>query len=199
MSTFDNPPSAPIEWLQTWLDEATKLSLNEPMAMNLATADEQNRLSSRIVLFKGFKHEDICFFTNYNSRKGAQLEKCPTAALCFWWDELMRQIRIEGVCHKLPNEDSDAYFASRARGSQLGAWASQQSQVVDSRQTLEAAYAEQEQRFAQADVSRPPHWGGYHLSISRIEFWQGRDHRFHDRMVYIRQADKQWQHQRLQP
>ena len=115
------------------------------------------------------------------------------------WDELMRQIRIEGVCHKLPNEDSDAYFASRARGSQLGAWASQQSQVVDSRQTLEAAYAEQEQRFAQADVSRPPHWGGYHLSISRIEFWQGRDHRFHDRMVYIRQADAQWQHQRLQP
>lgn len=199
MNAFEQPPQSPIQWLQSWLDEAAKLPLHEPMAMNLASIDPLGQLSSRIVLFKGFKQDDICFFTNYQSRKAEQLEQHSAAALCFWWDALMRQVRIEGRCTKLSEQDSDAYFASRARGSQLGAWASQQSRPVDSRQTLERAYQAQEQHFAGREVTRPPHWGGYRLAISRIEFWQGRDNRFHDRMVYLRQGDSDWQHQRLQP
>ncbi len=199
MNPFEQPPLTPLAWLQSWLDDALELPLNEPMAMNLASLDEHGELSSRIVLFKGFKDEDICFFTNYNSRKGSQLQHHSQAALCFWWDALMRQVRIEGSCEKLPAADSDAYFASRPRGSQLGAWASQQSQPVENRNALEKAYAEQQRRFADGDVSRPPHWGGYRFRISRIEFWQGRDNRFHDRVVFTRQSNTSWQHQRLQP
>lgn len=199
MNHFEHPPKTPFTWLQGWLDEAAQLPLNEPMAMNLATVDKQGRPSSRIVLFKGFKNEGICFYTNYQSRKGAQLEQHAHAALCFWWDAPMRQIRVEGRCEKLPQADSDAYFASRARGSQLGAWASQQSQPTDDREALERAYAEQEQRFAEQPVERPPHWGGYCLHIDRIEFWQGRDNRFHDRVLYQRQADSSWDTTRLQP
>lgn len=199
MNHFEHPPQAPLTWLQSWLDEAAQLPLHEPMAMNLATVDKHGRPSSRIVLFKGFKDEGICFYTNYLSRKGEQLDDHPHAALCFWWDSPMRQIRIEGRCEKLPQADSDAYFASRARGSQLGAWASQQSQPTETRATLERAYAEQEQRFAEQPVARPPHWGGYCLNIERIEFWQGRDNRFHDRVLYQRQADSSWDTTRLQP
>ncbi len=199
MNHFEQPPQTPFAWLQSWLDEAAQLSLHEPMAMNLATVDKTGRPSSRIVLFKGFKNDGICFYTNYLSRKGDQLEQHPHAALCFWWDSVMRQIRIEGRCEKLPQADSDAYFASRARGSQLGAWASRQSQPTEDRAALERAYAEQEQRFAEKPVERPPHWGGYCLNIERIEFWQGRDNRFHDRALYQRQTDSNWAITRLQP
>ncbi|MGJ8670855.1 MAG: pyridoxamine 5'-phosphate oxidase [Oceanococcus sp.] len=196
--TFDLPPSTPFVWLKSWLDDARTLPLNEPLAMNLATVSARGTPSSRIVLFKGLVNDDIRFFTNYASRKGEQLEHNQNAALCFWWDPLMRQIRIEGHCEKLDDESSDAYFESRARGSQLGAWASQQSQTVENRGQLEQSFADVEKRFDDASVSRPPHWGGYALKINRIEFWEGRDNRFHDRVQYLREQQA-WAIQRLQP
>lgn len=196
---FQTPPEQPLDWLQSWIDEAATLSpLHEPMAMSLATVSDDGRPSSRIVLFKGLADGQIHFYTNYDSRKGVQLQHNPQAALCFWWDPLMRQIRIEGRCEKLDAPVSDAYFASRARGSQLGAWASQQSQPISSRAAMEQAFTQAEQRFAGQAVSRPPHWGGYGLRIQRIEFWQGRDNRFHDRTLFVQQSNG-WQHQRLQP
>ena len=198
-SHYDNPPGSPLDWLRQWITEGRESGLREPTAMSLATVDNAGRPSNRIVLFKGMHDEDICFYTNYQSRKATQLAENDHAALCFWWDAPMRQIRVEGRCEKLPQADSDAYFASRARGSQLGAWASQQSQPTDDREALERAYSEQEQRFAEQPVERPPHWGGYCLHIDRIEFWQGRDNRFHDRVLYQRQADSSWDTTRLQP
>lgn len=195
---FRTPPTQPFDWLQSWIDDAVGLALNEPMAMNLATTDRDNCPCSRIVLFKGLAGEAIQFFTNYASRKGEQLGHNQAAAACFWWDPLMRQVRIEGRCSKLPAPVSDSYFASRDRGSQLGAWASQQSQPIDSRESMEKAYAEQEKYFAGQAVTRPPHWGGYGLTITRIEFWQGRENRFHDRLVYLRKSDD-WDIQRIQP
>lgn len=196
---FSAPPAQPLDWLQDWISDARRLQLNEPMAMNLASVDRDGKPSSRIVLYKGMDAKRICFYTNYNSRKSEQLLANQAAALCFWWDPLMRQLRIEGRCEKLSDEQSDDYFASRARGSQLGAWASAQSQPVASRTLMDEAYQAAEQRFQDQPVSRPPHWGGFALSIERIEFWQGRDNRFHDRMLYQRQSAEQWQISRLQP
>ena len=198
MTHFEQPPETPFGWLEQWIAEAKQLVLNEPMAMNLATVSSAGIPSSRIVLFKGFHNEDIRFFTNFSSRKGEQLAANQSAALCFWWDAQMRQVRIEGRCEKQTEEESDGYFASRARGSQLGAWASEQSQPAHDRNTLEQAYSFAEQRFQDQDVPRPPHWGGYLFKIDRIEFWQGRNNRFHDRMLFERR-DHGWATNRLQP
>lgn len=164
----------------------------------LATADEQGRPSARMVLLRGVDHRGFVFHTNYNSRKGRELTGNPHAALCIHWPSLDEQIRIEGDVERLPDEESDTYFAGRPRGSQLGAWASEQSQVLPMRETLEERYRETERRFEGQPVPRPPFWGGFRLVPQRIEFWYGRTDRLHDRVVYTRDGDR-WHIERLYP
>lgn len=166
---------------------------------SLATADKQGRPSVRIVLLRGADARGFSFFTNYNSRKGRELAENPHAALCFHWIALDEQIRIEGSIERLPDAESDAYFAGRPRGSQLGAWASAQSEVLPARETLEEKYREIERRFeGTAQVPRPPFWGGYRLIPRRIEFWYGRPDRLHDRVVYLKDGAT-WTIERLYP
>jgi pyridoxamine 5'-phosphate oxidase len=164
----------------------------------LATADAQGRPSARMVLLRGADQRGFAFFTNYNSRKGHELTANPYAALCFHWVSLDEQIRIEGRVERLPDDEADAYFARRPRGSQLGAWASDQSQPLPSREFLEEKYRDMERRFEGHDVPRPPFWGGFRLIPSRIEFWYGRSDRLHDRVVYVRDG-AQWRIERLYP
>ena len=164
----------------------------------LATADEQGRPSARLVLLRGADAGGFVFFTNYDSRKGRELTDNPHAALCFYWSSLDEQIRVEGRVERVTSEESDAYFAGRPRGSQLGAWASDQSQVLSSRETLEEKYREIERRFDGQSVQRPPFWGGFRLIPSRIEFWYGRPDRLHDRVLYVRDANS-WRIERLYP
>jgi pyridoxamine 5'-phosphate oxidase len=166
---------------------------------SLATADKQGRPSVRIVLLRGADARGFSFFTNYNSRKGRELAENPHAALCFHWIALDEQIRIEGSIERLPDAESDAYFAGRPRGSQLGAWASAQSEVLPARETLEEKYREIERRFeGTAQIPRPPFWGGYRLIPRRIEFWYGRPDRLHDRVVYLKEGAT-WTIERLYP
>jgi len=159
--------------------------------MTLATADAAGRVSARIVLLKGVGADGFRFYTNYESLKGSQLAAHPRAALCFHWKLLGEQVqvRIEGAVSKVSDAESDAYFATRARGSQIGAWASLQSQPVPDRATFERRIAEFDARFAGASVPRPPHWGGYVVRPDRIEFWYGAMHRWHDRVTYVREGD----------
>ncbi|MEO8078216.1 MAG: pyridoxamine 5'-phosphate oxidase [Acidobacteriota bacterium] len=166
--------------------------------VTLATADAQGRPSARMVLLRGADARGFAFFTNYHSRKGRELTENPFAALCFHWPALDEQIRIEGRVVRLPADESDAYFDSRARGSQLGAWASDQSQVLPSRESLEAKYREIERRFDGQGVPRPDFWGGFRLVPERMEFWYGRPDRLHDRVVYI-VDDGTWRIERLYP
>ena len=164
----------------------------------LATADNHGRPSVRMVLLRGADERGFVFHTNYNSRKARELVDNPHAALCFHWPTLEEQIRVEGRIERLPAAESDAYFASRPRGSQLGAWASEQSAVLPSRETLEEQYRATERRFEGSAVPRPPYWGGFRLVPERIEFWFGRPDRLHDRLSYTRNADG-WQIERLYP
>jgi len=164
----------------------------------LATADSEGRPSARLVLLRGTDPRGFVFFTNYNSRKGRELTDNPQAALCFYWSSLDEQIRIEGRVERVSDDESDTYFAGRPRGSQLGAWASDQSQVLSSRETLEERYREIERRFDGQSVQRPAFWGGFRLIPSRIEFWYGRPDRLHDRVVYAREAGG-WRIERLYP
>jgi pyridoxamine 5'-phosphate oxidase len=166
--------------------------------VTLATADADGRPSARVVLLRGADERGFVFHTNYNSRKGRELDATKHAALCFYWPSLDEQIRIEGDVERLPAAESDAYFNSRPRGSQLGAWASNQSDVLASRETLEEQYREIERRFEGQPVPRPPFWGGFRLVPSRIEFWYGRPDRLHDRVLYTRRPTG-WQIQRLYP
>jgi pyridoxamine 5'-phosphate oxidase len=166
--------------------------------VTLATADARGRPSARMVLLRGADQRGFAFFTNYNSRKGRELHENPFAALCIHWVALDEQIRIEGAVERLPDEESDAYFASRPRGSQLGAWASDQSQPLSAREVLEENYRAIERRFEGQDVLRPPFWGGFRLLPSRIEFWYGRPDRLHDRVLYTRDGT-QWRIERLNP
>ncbi len=168
-------------------------------AMTLATADKQGRPSARTVLLKGVDARGFVFYTNYNSRKGQELTDNPAAALVFYWPELERQVCIAGAVSKLPAQESDAYFHSRPRGSQLAAWASNQSQAVAERATLEQRWETLQGEFAGKEIARPPHWGGYVLSPERVEFWQGRPNRLHDRFCYTRQAGQGWRLERLSP
>jgi pyridoxamine 5'-phosphate oxidase len=167
--------------------------------VTLATADSQGRPSARMVLLRGADERGFVFHTSYNSRKGRELTDNPYAALCFHWVMLDEQIRVEGPVERLTAVESDAYFASRPRGSQLGAWASDQSQVLPSRETLEERYREIERQFDGAAVPRPPFWGGFRVVPIRIEFWYGRPDRLHDRVVYIRDGATHWRIERLYP
>jgi pyridoxamine 5'-phosphate oxidase len=164
----------------------------------LATADATGRPSVRIVLLRGVDQSGFVFFTNYNSRKANELDGNPQAALCFHWVALDEQIRVEGRVERVPDAESDAYFASRPRGSQLGAWASDQSSVLPSRETLESKYRDIEARFGNGPIPRPPFWGGYRLVPDRVEFWYGRPDRLHDRVLYRREEDR-WAIERLYP
>jgi pyridoxamine 5'-phosphate oxidase len=166
--------------------------------VTLATADAHGRPSARIVLLRGADERGFAFFTNYTSRKARELTENPYASLCVHWPALEEQIRIEGGVERLPGDQSDAYFANRPRGSQLGAWASDQSQVLPSRDALEARYKEVERRFDGMAVTRPPFWGGFRLVPERVEFWQGRPDRLHDRLLYVREGGG-WRTERLYP
>lgn len=189
--------SDPLQQFQTWFEEATHAKVIEPNAMTLATVGPDGRPSSRVVLLKGLDARGLVWYTNYESRKGRDLAANPFAAVQFFWPELERVVRVEGRVDKLAPEESDAYYRTRPLGSRIGAWASPQSQVIPSREALEATWA-QEQARQGADPSRPAHWGGYRLAPDRWEFWQGRASRLHDRLCFTRQADG-WVLTRLAP
>ena len=189
----------PIRQFANWFTAAIEASIRDVNAMSLATAGRDARPSVRIVLLKSFDQDGFVFFTNYESAKGKQLHANPYAALGFYWIELDRQIRISGKVEKTSREESKAYFRSRPVGSQLSAWASRQSEVLDGRRVLDARMAEMTERFGDKPIPLPPHWGGYRLKPDKMEFWQGRSNRLHDRFSYTRQADGSWQIDRLAP
>ncbi|MDZ4698805.1 MAG: pyridoxamine 5'-phosphate oxidase [Rhodothermales bacterium] len=189
----------PIAQFRHWFQEALDAALPEPNAMVLSTVSPGGHPSARVLLLKGFEEEGFVFFTNYASRKGAELAGNAHAAMTFLWLALERQVRIEGSITRTSAEASDAYFASRPRGSQLGAWASPQSEVVSGREALEADYRNMEARFAGQTIPRPAHWGGYLLSPHTVEFWQGRPSRLHDRIQYRTDPAGDWLIERLAP
>ena len=189
----------PIKQFSTWFTAAAEAGIRDVNAMSLATATPEGRPFVRIVLLKGFDQDGFVFFTNYESQKGEQLEKNPHAAIDFYWIELDRQIRISGPAEKTSRAESERYFHSRPAASQLGAWASKQSQPLDGRRILEARLAEMTERFAGQTIPLPPHWGGYRVRPEMMEFWQGRPNRLHDRFRYNRQADGVWTIERLAP
>ena len=196
---FEHPPADPLESMHRWLAEAEQdTDLPNPNAMNLATVGADGRPSARIVLLRGLDANGAVFYTNRESRKGEALEAHAHAALTFHWDVLTRQLRIEGAVSKVSDEESNQYWNQRPRGSQIAAWASQQSRPVPHRSTFLDACAELEKKFEGADVSRPPHWGGYRVALDRIEFWQERDSRMHERLIYLRR-DGNWVTERLYP
>jgi pyridoxamine 5'-phosphate oxidase len=178
------PEIDPFVLFDAWYAEARASELNDSNAMALATADAAGRPSVRMVLLKGHDERGFVFYTNRESRKAGELTDNPHAALLFHWKSLRRQVRIEGIVALANDAESDAYFATRSRDSQLGAWASDQSRPLDARETFEARFAETEARFAAQDVPRPPNWGGYRVVPQRIEFWQDREHRLHERRLF---------------
>jgi pyridoxamine 5'-phosphate oxidase len=189
----------PIEQFGQWLNEALTAKVPEPTAMHLATVNESGRPSGRIVLLKGVENSKFVFYTNYQSQKGKELDTNPACALTFFWSELERQIRIEGVAHRIESTRSDEYFKSRPRSAQVGAWSSPQSSVIKDRKLLDERVAEMEKRFeGQDSLPRPHQWGGYELEPFMFEFWQGRPNRLHDRILYVK-AGKDWNINRLAP
>ena len=179
----------PLLFFQKWFRQAEEAGITEVNAMTLATANVWGLPSARIVLLKGLDEEGFTFYTNYESEKGRQIADEQSVALLFFWKELERQVRIEGIAQKVPPADSDAYFHSRPKGSQISAVASPQSQVIENRETLEQKVKELEALYADSEVPRPAHWGGYKVIPEKIEFWQGRANRLHDRIVFFREPE----------
>ena len=190
--------ATPIQQWHHWYDDAVEAGVAEPNAMTVSSNDAEGQPDSRVVLAREVNDEGIVFYTNYESAKGVQLAGAPFASAVFAWLDLHRQVRVRGEIEVVSSEESDAYFASRPRESQIGAWASAQSQVITGREELEAAVVEMTQRFMGGDVPRPPHWGGLRIVPSTVEFWQGRPSRLHDRFRYA-WAGTQWSISRLAP
>ncbi len=189
----------PFRQFRAWFEEATAAGIPDVNAMTLATATRDGRVSARIVLLKGFDERGFSFFTNYESRKGRELEENPNAALVFHWQPFERQIRIEGTVSRMTPAEADEYFDSRPFGSKVGAAASPQSRPVPSRAYLEERFAMIEHQHTDGSVPRPPHWGGFRVEPHALEFWQGRPSRLHDRLLYVRKEDGSWVIQRLAP
>ena len=189
----------PMKQFAKWWKQAVDSKIDEVNAMTLATASATGMPSARIVLLKSVSADGFIFFTNYNSHKGKELEENPFACLVFFWKELERQIRITGTIEKVSAAESDEYFHSRPVGSRIGAWASPQSSVITSRETIEANIVKYEQEFAGTEITRPPHWGGYIVRPTLIEFWQGRPNRLHDRLQYSKLQSDMWNIERLAP
>ncbi len=190
--------SNPIQQFKLWFDQALSLDVTEPNAMTLATSNQNGHPTIRVVLLKNIVSDGIIFYTNYKSRKAQEIQKQPSAAANIFWQPLERQVRLEGRIEKTSEVDSDAYFKTRPRGSQLGAWVSPQSEVIPDRKFLNQQLEEITKRFEDQDIPRPPHWGGYLLRPLRVEFWQGGARRLHDRIEYL-WKDDHWQIQRLAP
>ncbi len=191
--------SDPIKQFSIWWDEAVSAEIDEVNAMTLSTVKSDGIPASRIVLLKGYDERGFVFYTNYESNKGKQISENPSVSLLFFWKEVERQVRIQGICERVSAEESDAYFYSRPLGSQLGAWASPQSQVIETRAILESKAAELELQYRDVKIPRPPHWGGLRVMPIELEFWQGRNNRLHDRIVYTKTPTENWEIKRLAP
>lgn len=189
----------PLIQFQTWLEEAISAEVNEPTAVIVGTVSEDGKPSTRCVLLKELRDEKFVFYTNYESRKGKQLANSPYISLTFLWHELERQVHVEGIATKLPPEVSDEYFKTRPYKSRIGARISPQSQPIAGRMEIMQAFIRESIRFARHEVKRPDNWGGYAVSPTRIEFWQGRESRLHDRFLYTLQSDQSWKIERLAP
>ncbi|MGB2927166.1 MAG: pyridoxamine 5'-phosphate oxidase [Limnothrix sp.] len=195
----DDVNNNPLKQFATWFQEATESEIREPNAMILGTVSPDGRPRARVVLLKNFDGQSFVFFTNYASSKGQELIDTGFASLVFWWEPLERQVRIEGRVAKVAAAASDAYFYSRPRKSQLGAWASPQSEAIADREVLEQNFAALEAKYQDKKIPRPEHWGGFQVLPDKIEFWQGRPSRLHDRLVFTLDTEGQWSRQRLAP
>ena len=193
-----DPGADPFELFASWMNEARNSGMIEPHAMTLATVGDNNRPSARQVLLKGFGESGFEFYTNYSSRKAKELVNNSYASAVIWWDRLYRQVRIEGVVSKISEQESDEYFSTRPRGSQISAWASPQSDVIDSFESLHTSVIELEEKYEGQPVPRPSGWGGYRISADRIEFWQGRTDRLHERLCY-HYEEGNWRNEWLGP
>ncbi len=189
----------PLEQFNLWWQQVIAAQIIEPNAMVVSTVDATGMPHNRVVLLKDVTNTGFVFFTNYNSAKGQQIVHNPKVAVCFFWKELERQVRITGSISKISEQDSIAYFNSRPIGSQLGAWASEQSTIINSREFLDNAYANIEDKFIGKPINKPPFWGGYNVVPITMEFWQGRTSRLHDRLLYTLQTNGDWQVERLSP
>jgi len=195
----EESPVDPFALFASWFDAALQAGVTEPNAMTLATVSASGRPAARVVLLKGVSQGGFVLYTNYLSRKGRELDQFPWASLVFLWQQLERQVRVEGRVEKVSDAESDAYFQSRPRSSQIGAWASDQSEPIADRFALAAREREFVERFGDGPIPRPPHWGGFRVVADRVEFWQGRTSRLHDRLVYSLCSDGSWSRQRLSP
>lgn len=189
----------PIKQFTQWFEEAQNAQVPEPNAMHLSTVSAEGKPSGRIVLLKGIENRQFLFYSNYQSRKGKEIDQSPFVALTFFWAELERQVRIEGTTSQLDEQTSTEYFHSRPRASQIGAWTSPQSEPIEDRSILDERKESFDQKFEDQEVPKPPHWGGYAITPTVIEFWQGRPSRLHDRILYQKTPDGSWQIQRLAP
>ncbi len=196
--TETNAAADPFTQFNAWMNDALAYAMPEPNAMTLVTTDDEGQPQARVVLLRGADPTGFTFFTNYASAKGQQIAAHPRVGLLFFWPPLGRQIRIDGDATRVPDAESDAYFSSRPRGHQIGAWVSEQSKVIASREVLEKRTAELEAKFADGPVPRPAHWGGFRVQARALEFWQGQENRLHDRLRY-RLNGSSWIRERLSP